>query len=380
MSSPGPSHVSGKKSKKTALPQDSWVAAPANRQMAKAPCRAQQQRPASRHEWHGLTARSAPSSAGSGNSSRGSSGFESPRNGDSAQSKHKKRSDKVTGPSPSEPAKSILKKKSTKLILETTPPPQEGNTPALWIRSVTGAIKLIDAPAAVAPSAIEPQEPPNAKIAVKKRGKTRNDSDMAAFEKQQAELAKRSPNPLLAQKTRKSFYKPTSADAGTPIYATFNVDDVLTGMPMIGVKISLDQSIEPSKMKEEDIAKTLLAQTMQLEKDKEKRHQEKEVKKPKEEPVKKKEKAVVVPKKRVPLDHHTRHITHATYMFHLHQPNLMSPLFELPSQRQVLFGPLDSLVDGAEAKAWEGPVFRNPENVFLPTEVPSRIQIDGVDR
>jgi hypothetical protein len=217
-----------------------------------------------------------------------------------------------------------------KPMIETTAPPKEGNLPALWVRSMTGAVKLLDRPDA-APSA-EFQKP-------KKTLQSSTDPILfEAFRRQQLEMKGRE-----SKKDRKrgSIFKLSSQDGqgSNPLYFSSNVDDALSNMSMMGmgVKISTDQGSEPSKIKEEDINRTLLAQ--ETEKDKEKR------------PNKKKDSEVIgsstssrkplMRKKRVQNNHHTRHITHHTYMFHLHHPNLMSSLFDLPIEKTILLGCYD---------------------------------------
>lgn len=230
------------------------------------------------------------------------------------------------------------------------------NMPTLWIRAVGGGIKVLNNAPAAAPSAAEP----GVRIKAKKsnKGIPKTDAELwAAFDKQQQE------EKLLEEKKAAKALRKAGGQAGGAA-----VEDVFANIPLTGVKITLEQTSEPFRIKEDEINRTLMAQILQVEKD----NLKKEMAKPKEE-AKKKIVAKVVAKK--PHTKHSWYITHDTYMFHLHQPNLMSPLFDLPSDRQILFGPYESKLDKQEAKVWEQPVFRPLENVFLP-EVFCRSQKD----
>jgi hypothetical protein len=242
----------------------------------------------------------------------------------------------------------VLKRKQ-KVNIDANPPPPELNMPALWIRAADGGIKLLDSasPAPITDS-----------VAADKKGKGKKGKQdknlFAEFEKQQAELAK-------ADKRKKSFYKPSSSDKAA--YTTFNVDYELKSLTFTGVRITLDQNTEAIKMKDEDIQKQLLKQTQELEK--EKRTVDKERKKDEH----KTKKGPHHPTVRKRGQHHSRNITNTTYLFHLYQPNLMSPLFDLVNDRDILFGSFEGNLDYLERKCWERPLFRGIDHTYLPERV-----------
>lgn len=257
------------------------------------------------------------------------------------------------------------KKKKDRNVANGASPvaPVADGMPALWIRAVDGNIKHIaDPAAAAAPSAVDPGV--HLKNAKKLKG-IKNDADLwAAFERQQQEEAAAQlwKKPPLAGKGKmdrmKSFRKGGASQAG------ITVEDVLANIPLSGVKISLEQTVESKTMKEEDIAKTLASQAEKERKDqtsKKEKEKEKHI-------VEKKPQTIPFKPKRKKQEHHLWYINHDTYMFHLHQPGLTGPLFKLASDRQILFGAYDSKLDAAEAKVAQQRTFRVMESLVLPDE------------
>ena len=232
------------------------------------------------------------------------------------------------------------------------------NMPTLWVRSENGGIKVLNNTPAAAPSAAEP----GVRIKAKKnmKGAPTNDTDLwAAFEKQQNEEKQQKEKKTVKVSKRKSSKVSNK---------------MVVSVPATGVKISLEENSESIKMKEDEITRTLLEQSLKFEKQNSKKESAiAKQAKLKEDP--KKKVAPRSPFRKVTTDHHAHYITHDTYMFHLHQPHLMSPLFKLPSERRMLFGQYDEKLEFFEKKVQQKYIFRPMESAFLPAKVDLSIPI-----
>ncbi|KAJ3277034.1 hypothetical protein HDV01_000086 [Terramyces sp. JEL0728] len=259
-------------------------------------------------------------------------------------------------------------KKRNKIVVEEEPPAVHDDLkiPTLWIRGGNGIVHLLekppDAEAAVAPSA----EKKKGKRRKKKLRKTDSFKDFYETNK------KPTAHGRSRSGSTKSFFKPDSGKKTGPVYAAFLInEEMLKLSTAVGVKITLDAYVEPSKEeKKESVLESIgIVPHDEILMDMNVAFHSKPSKIDllpqmgmKE---KKREPAPVVRKKPV-FKAKTKGLKKGTYMHHTPHPNLMTPLFDLPPIRQILYGPFQDKVERVVLEVRKPVMYRGQEQLIFP--------------
>ncbi|KAJ3326044.1 hypothetical protein HDV06_002429 [Boothiomyces sp. JEL0866] len=258
------------------------------------------------------------------------------------------------------------KKRNKVVVEEETPPTVQDDIqiPSLWIRGGNGVVHLLDKPPDPEPVIAPSAEKKKGKRKKKKLKKTDSFKDFYEANKKAAARTRSG--------SSKSFYKPDSGKKTGPVYAAFLInEEMLKLSTAVGVKITLDAYVEPTEDKKDGTLEGIgIAASEDSLMDINAAFHSKQGKielLPQMGIKDKKRDTVPIIRRRAILKAKTRHgFKKDTYMHHTPHPNLMTPLFNLPPIKHMLYGPYENQVERVVNEVRKPVKYRGQEQLIFP--------------